>query len=99
MGFGRSAALTARGTGTYPARALRLENLGDATAVEVTVTFTGANGPAELLEVPVPALPPGASVELPLRRFRRDAVFRLAVRWVADNGAAGEFFGVVTAGP
>jgi hypothetical protein len=57
-----------------------------------------AEGPVELLFVPAPALPLGASVELPLRRFRRDAVFRLAVRWVADNGAAGEFFGVVTAG-
>ena len=98
MPFGRSAALSARSAGVYPHRLLRIENHGDATATQITVTFTGQGGVFELLAEPVPDLVPGAVVEIPVKPFRRGAVFKTALRWVADNGAPGEFFGLLTTG-
>ncbi|MCA2992053.1 hypothetical protein [Gemmatimonas sp.] len=99
MGFARQAALSARGTGPYGQRALLIENHGRYAAVGLTVTFSGKQGPVELLTAELPArLEAGGRVELPLRRVRRDAVFTVALSWGTEGGESGEFFGVVTAG-
>lgn len=97
--FGPWASVSATGAGPYDARRLVLSNRGTHAAVDLAIVFEGASGIVELLAGPLPArLEAGASVVLPLRRVRRDAVFRVTVRWTAEGGQGSAFFGVLTAG-
>ncbi|GAB1345002.1 hypothetical protein [Gemmatimonas sp.] len=99
MGFGRQAALAARGDGPYGARVLVLENVSTYAAAAVTIAFTGQQGDVALLTSPVPArVAAGETIRLPLRRVRRDAAFRVTVTWESEGGEPGRFFGVLTAG-
>jgi hypothetical protein len=99
MGFAKSTSIIARGDGPQRRRQLLVENLGELAALEVRVDLHGPWGPDSLVYSDrIDRLAAGAAIRLQLPQLRNGEAYKVAVTWTAEGGAAGEFFGVVTAG-
>lgn len=99
MAFGKHTSVVARGDGPPHRRQLLVENIGLHPAVAITVTLDGPWGADRLLsEDGIDRLEAGALVQLPLPRMRPGEAHKVTVRWTAEGGAGGEFFGLVMAG-
>lgn len=99
MAFGRHTSLVARGEGPPHRRQLLVENIGPHTAVAITVTVDGPWGAnRQLSQDGLDRLEAGHVLPIPLPQMRPGDAHKVSVRWTAERGLAGEFFGVVTAG-